>query len=132
MQTVNKNNNNDDVDKTTTTMTTTTTTTTITTTTTTTTTTTANYYRMCFNYSQATDADTGNGSIVWYRIETENAPFVVDLDTGVVTTVGIFKGQSGTSLEVVVRAFDNFGTPPTQSSTGTMIVSMISYQQSHN
>lgn len=75
---------------------------------------------------QATDLDSDNGSVVWFSIETQDAPFVVDRDTGVVTTAGIFKGQSGITLEVQVRAFDNFGIAPTLSTLSILSVSYIS------
>ena len=60
---------------------------------------------------------------MWFSIESQDAPFVVDRDTGVVTTAGIFRGLSGMTLQVQVRAFDNFGKPPTQSTLATLSVS---------
>ena len=77
-------------------------------------------YHLC---SKATDADTGNGSVVWFSIESPDAPFVVEKDTGEVTTAGVFRGQSGTSLAVQIRAYDNFGMPPTQSNSSILTVS---------
>lgn len=68
--------------------------------------------------------DSGNGSVVWYSIVSQDSPFVVDRDTGVITTAGVFRGQSGMTLQVQVRAFDNFGIPPTQSTTATLSVSI--------
>lgn len=50
-------------------------------------------------------------------------PYLVDRDTGVVTTAGVFTGLSGTRHEVTMRAFDNFGIVPTFSATDVMIVS---------
>lgn len=67
--------------------------------------------------------DSGNGSVIWFSIETPNAPFVVDLDTGEVTTAGVFRGLSGTTIDVQVRAFDNFGIPPTEFTVDTLSVS---------
>ena len=61
--------------------------------------------------------------MVWFQIETEDSAFVVDQDTGDVSTAGVFRGLSGTTLQVQVRAFDNFGIPPTLSTVDTLSVS---------
>ena len=74
---------------------------------------------------QATDADVGNNSIVYFRILSNNVPYVVDRDSGVVTTAGVFAGMSGTIHNVEVEAFDNFGIPPTNRRTGILIVSFL-------
>ena len=55
---------------------------------------------------------------------SEDTPFVVDRDTGVITTAGIFRGQSGNTLTAQVGAFDNYGMPPTLSTTATFSVSV--------
>ena len=72
---------------------------------------------------QATDADVGNNSIVYFRILSNNVPYVVDRDSGVVTTAGVFTGLSGVIHRVEVEAFDNFGIPPTNRRTGILTVS---------
>lgn len=59
-----------------------------------------------------------------FAIVTPNAPFVVDAD-GEVTTAGVFRGLSGNTLSVTVRAFDNLGQPPSHSTPGTMTVSEL-------
>ncbi len=74
---------------------------------------------------QATDIDSGNGSIIWFSVETPDAPFVVDRDTGEVRTAGVFRGLSGKTIDIEVRAFDNFGIPPTESSIDTLSVRPI-------
>ena len=74
---------------------------------------------------QATDADIGNNSIVYFRILSNNVPYVVDRDSGVVTTAGVFTGLSGTIHNVEVEAFDNFGIPPTNRRTGILTVSEL-------
>ena len=74
---------------------------------------------------QATDADVGNNSIVYFRILSNNVPYVVDGDSGVVTTAGVFTGLSGTIHNVEVEAFDNFGIPPTNRRTGILTVSFL-------
>ena len=71
---------------------------------------------------QATDADTLNGSIVWFEIVTPQVPYLVDRDTGVVTTAGVFRGLTGTRYNVEVRAFDNFGNSPSFSTAANMEV----------
>ena len=50
---------------------------------------------------------------------------MVDEDTGVVTTAGVFNGQSGTKYEIRVRAFDNLGNPPSLSTSNVMTVSNL-------
>ncbi len=62
--------------------------------------------------------------MIWFQIETPDAAFVVDRDTGEVATAGVFRGLSGTTLQVQVRAFDNFGMEPTQSTVDTLSVSL--------
>ncbi len=74
---------------------------------------------------QAIDSDSLNGSIVWFEIVTPQVPYLVDRDTGVVTTAGVFSGLSGTRQEVTMRAYDNFGKVPTFSSMEIMIVSTV-------
>ena len=74
---------------------------------------------------QATDADIGNNSVVYFRILSNNVPYVVDRDSGVVTTAGVFTGLSGTIHNVEVEAFDNFGIPPTNRRTGIVTVSFL-------
>lgn len=63
--------------------------------------------------------------MIWFSIESPNAPFVVDQDTGVVTTAGVFRGLSGETINVQVRAFDNFGVTPTEFTIDTLSVSAI-------
>ena len=60
---------------------------------------------------------------MWFSIETPDAPFVVKRETGEVTSAGVFRGLSGTTIQVQVRAFDNFGMPPSQSVLDTLLVS---------
>lgn len=57
-----------------------------------------------------------------YSIITSQVPYLIDSETGVVTTAGVFKGLSGTVHEVEVRAFDNFGNLPSLASTAKMMV----------
>ncbi len=73
------------------------------------------------------DSDSLNGSIVWFEIATPQVPYLVDRDTGVVTTAGVFTGLSGIRHEVTMRAFDNFGQAPTFSTTDIMIVRWSTY-----
>lgn len=74
---------------------------------------------------QATDPDTGNGSIAWFEIISDQAPYVVDTDTGALTVAGDFNGLSGTIHEVRVRTFDNFRQIPSFFTDGTVLVSHI-------
>lgn len=68
--------------------------------------------------------------MIWFSIETANAPFVVDRDTGEVTTAGVFRGLSGTTIHVQVRAFDNFGVSPTLFTVDTLAVSNMCVHRS--
>ena len=74
--------------------------------------------------SQATDADIGNNSIVYFRIQSNNVPYVVDRDSGAVTTAGVFSGLSGGVNNVEVVAFDNFGNPPSNRRVAILNVSL--------
>ncbi len=74
---------------------------------------------------QATDADIGNNSIVYFRILSNNVPYVVDRDSGVISTAGVFTGLSGEIHNVEVEAFDNFGIPPTNRRMGILTVSRL-------
>ena len=73
--------------------------------------------------SQTTDLDLGNGQVAQFEIITPTVPFLVVLDSGVVTSSGIFRGSSGTKYEVMVRATDNPGDSPRLSTTDIMTVS---------
>ena len=82
---------------------------------------------VCDEHSvQATDADIGDHALVYYNIITGQVPYLIDRDTGVVTTAGIFKGLSGTVHVVEVRAFDNLGNSPSLSTTSMMQVCVCS------
>ena len=85
----------------------------------------ANWTLLLYQYMQATDTDIGNNSIVYFRILSNNVPYVVDRDAGVVTTAGVFTGLSGQVHKVEVEAFDNFGIPPTNRRTAILTVSSI-------
>ena len=56
---------------------------------------------------QATDRDIGSGQVVWFEFTTTQVPFIVDRDSGVVTTADVFNGQTGTRYTIPVRAYDN-------------------------
>ena len=83
------------------------------------------YHKMSYMHLQATDADVGNNSIVYFRILSNNVPYVVDRDSGVVTTAGVFTGLSGVIHRIEVEAYDNFGLPPTNRRTGILTVSHV-------
>ena len=51
-------------------------------------------------------------------------PYVVDRDSGVVTTAGVFADLSGQIDRVEVEAFDNFGNPPTNRRSGVLTVNL--------
>ena len=92
-----------------------------------------NHTKLIILILQATDADVGNNSIVYFRILSNNVPYVVDRDTGVVTTAGVFTGLRGVIHRVQVEAFDNFGITPTNRRIETMTVSSIeNYIYSYN
>ena len=78
----------------------------------------------CFHKLQATDADIGSGQVVWFEFTTPQVPFLVDRDSGVVTTSGVFTGLSGTRYTVTIRAYDNKGVQPSLSTTTSLVVSL--------
>ena len=72
---------------------------------------------------QAMDRDIGSGQVVWFEFTTTQVPFIVDRDSGVVTTADVFHGQTGTRFTIPVRAYDNKGVQPSLSTTNSLIVS---------
>jgi len=78
----------------------------------------------CLHKLQATDADIGSGQVVWFEFTTPQVPFLVDRDSGVVTTSGVFTGLSGTRYTVTIRAYDNKGVQPSLSTTTSLVVSL--------
>ena len=64
-------------------------------------------------------------AITALSISVYYVPYVVDRDSGVVTTAGVFAGLSGTIHNVEVETFDNFGIPPTNRRTGILTVSYL-------
>lgn len=66
--------------------------------------------------------DLGDGGVVYFEIVTGSVPYLVDIDDGVVTTGGSFRGRSGNIDEISVRAYDNLGNVPTLSTMDTMMV----------
>ena len=78
----------------------------------------------CLHMLQATDSDIGSGQVVWFEFTTPQVPFLVDRDSGVVTTSGVFQGLSGTRYTVAIRAYDNKGVQPSLSTTTSLVVSL--------
>ena len=78
----------------------------------------------CLHTLQATDADIGSGQVVWFEFSTPQVPFLVDRDSGVVTTSGVFTGLSGTRYTIEIRAYDNKGVQPSLSTTTSLVVSL--------
>ena len=78
----------------------------------------------CLHMLQATDSDIGSGQVVWFEFTTPQVPFLVDRDSGVVTTSGVFQGLSGTRYTITIRAYDNKGVQPSLSTTTSLIVSL--------
>ncbi len=72
---------------------------------------------------QVTDPDLGDGQVIVFSILTGGVPYVVDVDTGVMTSAGLFRGLSGTRHEVQVEARDNKGDDPYLAANDTMVVS---------
>ena len=60
--------------------------------------------------------------MIWFATNSPEEPFSVSRESGDVTTTGNFKKQSGSSLEFEVRAFDNYGHPPSLSTNKTLTV----------
>ena len=62
--------------------------------------------------SQATDRDTGMHAVVWYELTATGNPFVVQRETGVISTSSTFTELAGTKYVLNVEAFDNQGISP--------------------
>ncbi|XP_077999656.1 cadherin-23-like [Glandiceps talaboti] len=61
---------------------------------------------------QATDADTGNHSLVWYNMDSSDSSdkFIVQQETGIVNTADIFTDKAGLRYSFKVKASDTYGT----------------------
>ena len=74
-------------------------------------------------YTQATDIDSnGTFSTVYFEIIELNAPFLVDRETGEVTTADVFTGRSGDIEKITVVAYDNEGRDPSLSARAVLTV----------
>ena len=78
---------------------------------------------------QATDKDiTANFSTVYYEIIAVDPPFLVDRETGAVTTADVFTGRSGDVDKLTVIAYDNKGEDPSLTSTAILTVKLVYFQ----
>ena len=74
--------------------------------------------------SQAFDTDDNDTfSTVYYEIIAVDPPYLVNRDTGEVTTADTFTGRSGEIDRFTVVAYDNEGNEPSYTSTAILTVS---------
>ena len=66
-------------------------------------------------YYQATDPESGDFGIVWYRSVTEEFRFNISRETGNIVSNQISQGKAGTSFKFEVEAYDNKGRQPSLS-----------------
>ena len=66
-------------------------------------------------FSQTTDRDVGNHSVAQYELIGDELPFVIERDTGILSTVAVFHDKVGTMYTARVRAYDNYGVTPSLS-----------------
>jgi hypothetical protein len=79
---------------------------------------------------QATDIDSnGTFSTVYFEIIELNAPFLVDRETGEVTTADVFTGRSGDIEKITVVAYDNEGRDPSLSARAVLTVRVFKESQ---
>ena len=73
---------------------------------------------------KALDGDENDTySTVYYEIIAVDPPYLVDRETGEVTTADTFAGRSGEVDRFTVVAYDNRGTEPSFTSTAVLTVS---------
>ena len=73
---------------------------------------------------QATDDDiNATFSTIFYEIIAVDPPYLVDRETGEVTTADVFTGRSGEVDQFTVVAYDNMGNAPTFTATAILTVS---------
>ena len=80
-----------------------------------------------FGICQAIDRDTGNYSSIQYRISSGNDGgfFMMNEDTGFITTASNFKGKKGERFEIQVGARDNHGRVPTNEAREDAIAQVL-------
>lgn len=60
---------------------------------------------------------------MYYEIIAADPPYLVDRETGAVTTADVFTGRSGDIDKFPVVAYDNEGRDPSFTSTAVLTVS---------
>ena len=73
-------------------------------------------------YYQATDPESGDFGIVWYRSVTADFRFNISRETGNIVSNQISQGKAGTSSEFEVEAYDNKGKQPSLSTRQVITV----------
>ena len=74
-------------------------------------------------YTQAVDVDVNETyRRVFYEIIAVDPPYLVDRETGVVTTADVFTERSGEVDRYTVVAYDNEGREPSFTSTAVLTV----------
>ena len=60
----------------------------------------------------ASDRDSDLYGQIYYELVGEFSDFVVGLESGIMSTAGLFIGQSGRTIDFQIRAYDNEGVDP--------------------
>lgn len=61
---------------------------------------------------QTTDMDIGNHSVPWYELENTDVPYIIDRETGVMSTTALFRDKIGQIYYNRIRVYDNYGEAP--------------------
>ena len=56
--------------------------------------------------------DLGNFSVPQYELIDSGVPFVIDRDTGILSTRAVFYDKVGQMFTARIRVYDNYGVPP--------------------
>ena len=56
--------------------------------------------------------DIGNHSVHWYELENTDVPYLIERETGVMTTTALFRDKIGQIYYNRIRVYDNYGQAP--------------------
>ena len=67
------------------------------------------------DFPQTTDRDTGNHSVPQYELIDSGLPFLIERNTGILTTIAVFHDKVGDMYNARIRVYDNYGVVPSLS-----------------
>lgn len=76
---------------------------------------------------QATDADISSNGEVWYSIETDGIPFIINIFTGEVTTAAAPISLAETHYTMTVKAYDHQGVDPSLENSTSLDIYLYNY-----